>query len=391
MHCRVEPDVTQTLDILERLIGFESVSHNSNLDIIDYIDDFLRARGFSVHRVPSSDGAKAGLFAVLGPINLAGILLSAHTDVVPVAGQSWTTDPFRLTCKHDRAYGRGTTDMKGYVASVLSLADRASSVPLSEPLKIAFSYDEEVGCVGIQHMIGRLKETIGLPRACIVGEPTQMQVAIGHKGKAALRANCIGQSGHSALAPNFVNALHLAGDFMAGARALQDELATKGARDSAYAIPYSTIHVGTLHGGIALNVVPNSAELTIEFRHLAADAATDLLAQIESIADTAAAPFRQQFPEARIDIEQYNAYPGLDVSASAQVVSLVQGFAQSNTPIKVAFGTEAGVFDQLGVPSVVCGPGSMEGQGHKPDEYIELSELLACDAMMDRVLDQLKM
>ena len=380
----------QTLDILERLIAFDSVSENSNLDIIDYIDDFLGARGFSVHRVPSLDGAKAGLFAVLGPQDHAGIMLSAHTDVVPVAGQTWTTDPFRLTCKDDRAYGRGTTDMKGYVACVMALADRASKVALSEPLKIAFSYDEEIGCVGIQHMIGQLAKTIGLPRACIVGEPTQMKVAVGHKGKAALRATCIGQSGHSALAPDFVNALHLAGDFMAGLRSLQDELAKTGARDTAYAIPYSTVHVGELHGGIALNVVPNSAVLTMEYRHLAADSADDLLMRIKSIAQMSAAPFRQQLPEARIEIEQYNVYPGLDVSPGVEVVSLVRGFAQTDAPIKVAFGTEAGVFDQLGVPSVVCGPGSMQGQGHKPDEYVELSELRACDAMMDRVLDELK-
>ncbi len=382
--------MTQTLDILERLVGFNSVSENSNLDIVDYIEDFLRARGFSVHRVPSPNGEKAGLFAVLGPQEGTGIMLSAHTDVVPVLGQAWTTDPFRLTCKNDRVFGRGTTDMKGFVASVMALADRASGVKLREPLKIALSYDEEVGCVGIQHMIGQLPKTIGSPRMCIVGEPTQMQVAVGHKGKAALRATCVGQSGHSALAPQFVNALHLAGDFMAGVRALQVELATSGSRDTAYDVPYSTVHVGELHGGIALNVVPNRAVLTLEYRHLATDSADDMLAKIEAIANISAAPFRQQFPEALIDIEQYNAYPGLDVSAEAEVVSVVQGFSQSRAPIKVAFGTEAGVFDQLGVPSVVCGPGSMEEQGHKPDESIELRELLACDAMMDRVLDELK-
>ena len=380
----------QTLDILERLIKFESISVNSNLNIIDYIDEFLNTRGFSVHRVPSGDGKKSGIYAALGPTELAGIMLSAHTDVVPVTGQPWTTDPFNMTLKNDRAYGRGTTDMKGYLASVLAMADKASKVNLREPMKIAFSYDEEIGCVGIQNMIGQLEQTIGLPRACIVGEPTQMQVAVGHKGKVALTATCNGQNGHSALAPNFVNALHLAGDFISGIRSLQSEFATRGQQDTAYAIPYSTIHIGQLTGGIALNIVPDTAVLKLEYRHLLEDSAQELFNEILAIAETAAEPFRTHFPQAAINIEQYNAYPGLDVSINDEVVSLVHGLAQSTGTMKVPFGTEAGVFTQAGVPTVVCGPGSMEGQGHKPDEYVEISQLQACDAMMNRVLAELQ-
>lgn len=380
----------QTLDILERLVKFESVSVNSNLDIIDYIDNFLHTRGFSVHRIPSIDAKKSGIYAVLGPKECAGIMLSAHTDVVPVTGQPWTTDPFNMTLKHDRAYGRGTTDMKGYLASVLAMADKASHLKLREPMKIAFSYDEEIGCVGIQQMIGQLEETIGLPRACIVGEPTQMQVAVGHKGKAAIMATCNGQNGHSALAPNFVNALHLASDFITGIRSLQTEFATQGLQDSNYDIPYSTIHVGQLTGGIALNIVPDKAVLKLEYRHLLEDSSQELLKRIELIAEAVATPFREQFPQAKIDINQYNTYPGLGVSKNDEIVSLVQGFAQSEGCVKVPFGTEAGVFTQAGIPTVVCGPGSMEGQGHKPDEYVELAQLQACDAMMDRVLAELQ-
>ncbi len=380
----------QTLDILERLIKFESVSANSNLNIIDYIDKFLHTRGFSVYRIPSSDGKKAGIYAALGPKERAGIMLSAHTDVVPVTGQPWTTDPFNMTLKNARAYGRGTTDMKGYLASVLAMADRASHLRLREPMKIAFSYDEEIGCVGIQQMIGQLTKTIGLPRACIVGEPTQMQVAVGHKGKAALIASCNGQNGHSALAPSFVNALHLASDFIAGIRSLQNEFAMQGQQDSAYAVPYSTIHVGQLSGGIALNIVPDKAVLKLEYRHLLEDSSQELLNRIVKIAEAVATPYRDNFPQAKIDIDQYNTYPGLNVSKNNEVVPLVQGFAQSKECIKVPFGTEAGVFTQAGVPTVVCGPGSMEGQGHKPDEYVELAQLQACDAMMDRVLAELQ-
>ncbi|MBY6057800.1 acetylornithine deacetylase [Leisingera daeponensis] len=378
--------MTATLDILERLIGFDTVSRNSNLELAAYAEAFLMERGFAVMRLPSPDGSKAGIYAEKGPAG-QGVLLSAHTDVVPVDGQDWSRDPFQMIMDGDRVYGRGTTDMKGYVASVLALADRAARADLKEPLKIALSYDEEIGCVGIQEMLERLAPLIGRPRACFVGEPTEMKVATGHKGKAALRAVCHGQSGHSALAPDYTNALHLAGDFLAELRALQDDLEANGARDAAYAVPYSTVHAGMLNGGTALNIVPDRAEMTFEYRHLAADRSEDILARIRAAAEKISNRYPAQ--EARIEVEQYNAYPGLDVPAGSPIIAFAQKLARSNGTTKVAFGTEAGFFDRLGVPTVVCGPGSMEGQGHKPDEYLELSQLAACDAMMDRILEDL--
>ena len=319
----------------------------------------------------------------------AGVLLSAHTDVVPVEGQDWTREAFSLTREGDRLFGRGTTDMKGYVASVLALADRAARSNLKEPLKIVLSYDEEIGCVGIREMLDRLKPLIGQPRACFVGEPTEMQVATGHKGKAALRAVCHGQKGHSALAPQFVNALHLAADFLSGLRALQQDFAINGARDPAYSVPYTTVHAGKLSGGLALNIVPDRAEILFEYRHLAADDSEAILKRINQLARDVAEPFRKQWSDARIEVERYNAYPGLDVGLAAPVVNLAQKLASTNGTTKVAFGTEAGFFDGLGIPTIVCGPGSMEGQGHKPDEYMELSQLMACDAMMDRILSEI--
>ncbi|WP_291734228.1 acetylornithine deacetylase, partial [Leisingera sp. F5] len=370
--------MTATLNILERLIGFDTVSRNSNLALAAYAEGFLTQHGFTVTRLPSPDGSKTGLYAEKGPAG-QGVLLSAHTDVVPVDGQEWTRDPFRLTREGDRVYGRGATDMKGYVASALALADRAATVDLKEPLKIVLSYDEEVGCVGIQQMLDRLKPLIGIPRACFVGEPTEMEVAIGHKGKAALRAVCFGQSGHSALAPVFTNALHLAADFLSELRALQEDFAANGARDAAYEVPYSTVHAGVMRGGTALNIVPDRAELTFEYRHLAADRGEDILARIQAAADRVG----NRYPaEARIEVEQYNAYPGLDVPADSAVVPFARTLARSTGTAKVAFGTEAGFFHQLGIPTVVCGPGSMAGQGHKPDEYLELRQLSQCDAMM---------
>lgn len=380
--------MTRTLDILDRLIAFDTVSANSNLALADYAEPLLTRCGFSVVRIADGSGAKAGLYAEKGPEG-AGVLLSAHTDVVPAAGQTWTRPPFRLTREGDRLFGRGTTDMKGFVASVLALAERASATDLGEPLRIVLSYDEEVGCTGIREMLDRLQPLLGRPRACIVGEPTEMAVAIGHKGKAALRATCHGQGGHSALAPRFVNALHMAADFMTELRALQDDLARTGARDAAYDIPYSTVHVGKLDGGTALNIVPDMATLDLEYRHLAADASDGVLARIITAGDQVAAQYRAAFDGARIEVERYNAYPGLDVPAGTEVVTYVKGLARTNTVTKVAFGTEAGYFHQLGIPTVVCGPGSMEAQGHKPDEFVTLAQLAACDAMMDRLLADL--
>lgn len=377
--------MTQTLEILDRLISFDTVSARSNLNIIAYVEEFLTARGFAVTKVPDETGEKAGLYASIGPEG-AGVMLSAHTDVVPVAGQNWTRDPFKLTREGDRFYGRGTTDMKGYLAAMLATADQAAKSELSEPLKLAISYDEEVGCVGIKKMIDALEPAIGLPRACFVGEPTEMQVAVGHKGKAALRAICHGQAGHSALAPQFTNALHLAADFTNELRELQADFVANGARDMAYGIPYTTVHLGTLSGGTALNIVPDRAEMVFEYRHLAADNAADILARIEA----AAARVSERYADGHVEVEQYNAYPGLDTDAAHDVVKQAQALAHSNDVTKVAFGTEAGYFDALGIPTVVCGPGSMEGQGHKADEYVELSQLSACDAMLGRLLESIR-
>jgi len=377
----------QTLDILARLIAFPTVSADSNLGIIDYIQSFLEARGFEVHRVMDETGLKAGLFARIGPVDKAGILLSGHTDVVPVAGQSWATDPFALVVQNGKAYGRGTTDMKGYLACVLALADRASLAKLKQPLKLAFSYDEEIGCVGIRSMLGQLAPSIGLPEMCFVGEPTMMQVAVGHKGKSGLLASCHGMAGHSAMAPDFLNALHVATDFVSALRDLQSDFAKNGRQDADYGIPYSTLHVAKISGGKALNIVPEKAEINFEFRHLAEDPPEELLGRIKAAAQRVSAHHQVRFPVADIAIETLISYPGLDTDANSAVVRRAQKLAKSAGITKVAFGTEAGYFSaHLGIPTIVCGPGSMAGQGHKPNEFVALSQLQACDAMFDQLL-----
>jgi len=380
-------DMARTLEVLERLVGFDTVSDRPNASIIAYIDGFLRARGARITRIGQGD--KAGLYAEIGPPG-SGILLSGHTDVVPVAGQVWTRAPFALTRDGDRLYGRGTTDMKGYLACMLSAADMASRGPLAAPLKLVFSYDEEVGCVGIQEMMGRLVPLMGCPRAAFVGEPTDMQLATGHKGKAAFAAICRGQAGHSSLAPDFVNALHLAADFVAALRDVQDELRQSGARDPAYDIPYSTVHVGTLAGGRALNIVPDRADLGFEIRHLAGDDPSELLAHIRRAAESVSARYRAEWDGAAIEVEQVAAYPGLDIAPDDPVVTTALALAGTDSTTKVAFGTEAGVFAGQGIATVVCGPGSMAGQGHKPDEFITLDQLAACHRMMARIVADLR-
>jgi len=377
------------LEILDRLIRFDTVSANSNLALIDYVQDFLTARGFDTHRIPDGTGQKAGLFARLGPAVEGGILLSAHSDVVPVDGQVWSVDPFRLTMNDNKLFGRGACDMKGYLAAMLACADKAAGLSFIAPLMLSISYDEEVGCVGIQQMKAQLAPLLGEPRLCVVGEPTQMQVAVGHKGKAAYRARFKGNQGHSAMAPQFVNALHLAMDFGRSLRNLQRDFTAHGAQDAAYDIPHSTVHMGKLSGGTALNMIPDSAVMEFELRHLASDPKSAFDASIAAAAAEISARYQGLSKEAAIEIERLTSYPGLDLSPDHEAVIEAQRLLSTKETIKVSYGTEAGVFADLDIPTIVCGPGSMADQGHKPDEFVELSQLQQCQTMLGRMVDGL--
>ena len=381
--------MNKTLEILEKLIAFPTVSADTNLPLIRYLREYLSERGFEIHQIDDPCGTKAGLFASKGPTKEGGILLSSHTDVVPVEDQEWTKDPFKLIRQGDRVYGRGTTDMKGYLASILALADRASMAKLTEPLKLSLSYNEEVGCRGIKNMIGKLNSTIGNPRICIVGEPTSMRVAIGHKGKAAFRAIFKGENGHSAMAPKFVNALHLASDFMSHVRSLQNEFSESGPHDNSYDIPYSTLHIGKLMGGDALNMIPNLASMDFEYRHLAEHDPVSIEARLMHMAEKVSVDYNGTMEQPAVSIEKMFSYPGLKTDLNCTLVSEVKKLANTNDIISVLYGTEAGYFSELGIPTVVCGPGSMDEQGHQPDESIAIYELDQCDVMHDRMLDSL--
>ncbi|RDD73452.1 acetylornithine deacetylase [Paracoccus versutus] len=383
--------IPSTVDILRRLVAYETLSRRPNLDLLDYVEGLLVPAGARVERFAHADGSRANLWATIGPEGPGGVVLSGHTDVVPVAGQDWSVDPFALTDRDGRYYGRGTADMKGFVAAAVHAAIRAARRELRRPLHLALSYDEEIGCMGVRGMIEALAARPDRPALCIVGEPTGMRIATGHKGKLACRACCHGREGHSALAPNALNALHLGAAFIASLQARQQELVRAGARDPAYDIPCSTIHPGLMQGGTALNIVPNRCEIDFEIRNIVADDPAAILAAIAGDAEAIAAPHRACFPEARIEIETVSGYPGLDAPEDAPAVRLLRRITGQDGPaIKVAFGTEGGLFRQgLGMSTAICGPGFME-QGHKPDEFIAAEQLSACDRMLSRLLDALE-
>ena len=372
--------------ILERLIGFETVSHMTNVPLMRWVKGVLAEAGVESTLIFDESGEKANLYAIVGPRDVPGVILSGHVDVVPVEGQDWTRPPFELTQDGGRFYGRGTTDMKGFDACAIAMLLDAAKRDLKVPLILALSHDEEVGCRGVGSMIEAIAAWPVPPRLCIVGEPTSMEVATGHKGKVALRVTCTGRAGHSSGAPHALNAIHLAMDFGASVRGLQGQVAASGPFDSEYDVPYTTLHLGTIRGGVQVNVVANSCVIDMEIRSLAGDDPALLIARLEDAAEAIVAPLREDFPEAAIEVGRLWDYPSLGTAPDADIISFVKSLTGSNAHLKVAYGTEGGMFAQrLGLPTVVCGPGAM-AQGHMPDEYIEIAQLERCEAMLATLL-----
>lgn len=377
-----------TTEILARLIAFPTISRDPNRELIDWVADLLRGKGIQPVILPDADGRKANLYATIGPADRPGVMLSGHTDVVPVDGQNWTKPPFELTIADGRLYGRGTADMKSFCAAAIHAALAAADRDLATPLHLALSYDEEIGCMGVRSLIDILTDAPFCPAMCIVGEPTGMGVASGHKGKVALKAICRGAEGHSALAPLAMNALHLAADLVQAIRARQAAIAATGQHDGDYDVPYTTLHVGRISGGHALNIVPNLAEIEFEIRNLASDDPAAIISGLRE--DAAAIAAAANHPAAEIEITESWSYPGLLTPETANVMRFLRALTGRNATMKVAFGTEGGLFDaRLGIPTAICGPGSML-QGHKPDEYVEISQLAACDAMLAKLVTRLE-
>jgi acetylornithine deacetylase len=375
--------------ILERLISFPTVSRDSNLALIEYVRDFLASCGVRAKLYGDESGRKANLYAVIGPRDRGGVLLSGHTDVVPVDGQRWTSDPFSLVERGGRLYARGAADMKAFIACALRAAQLATERELRIPLQLAFSYDEEIGCVGVRSLIDDMATWAHRPQFCIVGEPTLLRAAIGHKGKTALAATCRGHAAHSASPGRGVNAIYMATELVDRIRVRQSSIETGGVRDDAYEVPYTTLHVGVVRGGTVLNIVPARCDLEFEIRNLPEDDASQIVAGMRADAAAIASSVQRDDVDVGIELEVTNEYPPLDTPTDSEVVALVVALTGQHERIKVGFGSEGGLFsERLGVPTVVCGPGSID-QAHKPDEYIERDQLHRCDAMMDALLGRL--
>jgi acetylornithine deacetylase len=373
--------------LLAGLVAFDTVSDRSNLPLIAYIEDYLASFGITGRRVVDATGQKASLWVTIGPQDKPGVVLSGHTDVVPVEGQAWTHNPFEMVERDGRLYGRGTTDMKGFVATCLAMVPEMRRAQLATPIHLAISYDEEIGCVGVRPLLEILSRAPVKPLGCFVGEPTQMELAIGHKGKHGVRATFRGFACHSSIAPTGVNAVEHAATLISEISRRAQHIATEGARDALYDIPHTTLLTSTVRGGTALNIVPDACAIEFEARGLGIVESKEVTDAIVTWAKQTIEPVMQEAnPACGIAFEEILEYPALDMPAEHSWVTLAKQLSGRNRHCKVAFGTEASLFVSMaGIPAVVIGPGSIE-QAHKPDEYVELSELLKCAGFIERVI-----
>lgn len=378
-----------TLDLIKKLVAFDTTSRNSNLALIRFVQDYLKGLGIDAKLVFDDSGKKANLFATIGPLTGPGLLISGHTDVVPVDGQRWSTDPFAVAEKEGRLYGRGTCDMKSFVATALALAPDFQRAGLARPVHFSFSYDEEVGCIGVRRLIAELERLNLRPTACVVGEPTSMKVVRAHKGKISYRCWVRGFECHSSLAPRGVNAIEYAAEMIAHIRRLERRYAAEGPFDAAFDVPHTTAHTGMVQGGTALNIVPKECWFDFEFRYLPGQDPDALIGEVQRYAETELLPeMRRIQPDTGFSWEQISGFPGLSIDEDADVAQLAKSAAGDNAAAgKVAFGTEAGLFQAAGIPTIVCGPGSID-QAHKPDEFVTLEQVALCEDFLRRLVNR---
>ena len=385
MRTQFTPPVTSTtpsyLDLAQTLVRMNTVSRNSNLELIHYVRDMLARLGIKSRLTFNADKTKANLFATLGDSKPAGIILSGHTDTVPWDGQDWSLDPLGGIVKNGNLYGRGSADMKAFIAIALAHADGFANSAAPFAIHLALSYDEEVGCFGVRELIADMKDAAIQPLACIVGEPTGMVPAIAHKGVYRWRCCVRGKEAHSSLTPTSVNAIEEAANLVAHIRGMADEFKANEPRYEGFDVPFSTASVGQFQGGIADNVVPRDAWFHYEFRNLpTADA---LLMQKEVVVSAKRSELAMQkvAPEAGFTFEEICAVPSFLGAKDDAITQLAQRLSGVTSTTLVAFGTEAGLFKDAGIQTVVCGPGSIT-QAHQPDEFVSLDQLARCDAFM---------
>lgn len=378
-----------TVDLIKKLVAFDTTSRNSNLALIHFVQDYLKGLGVEARLVLDETGKKANLFATIGPADGQGLLISGHTDVVPVDGQRWSSDPFSVVEKDGRLYGRGTCDMKSFVAAALALAPDFQRVNLARPLHFSFSYDEEVGCIGVRRLIAELERLKLRPTACVVGEPTSMKVVRAHKGKISYRCRVRGFECHSSLAPRGVNAIEFAAEVIAHIRHVERRLAAEGPFDADFDVPHTTAHTGVVQGGTALNIVPKECWFDFEFRYLPGQDPYALVGEVQRYADTELLPeMRRVQPDTGFAWEEISGFPGLTTDEDADIAQLAKSATGDNAAAgKVAFGTEAGLFQAAGIPTIVCGPGNID-QAHKPDEFVALEQVALCEDFLRRLVDR---
>ena len=374
--------------LIEKLVGFNTTSHLSNLSLMAFVQDYLKGHGVDSQLVHDKTGTKANLYATLGPTDRGGIMLSGHTDVVPVDGQHWESDPFKVVERDGKLFGRGTSDMKSFIAIALTFVPEFLKRGLDTPIHLAFSHDEEIGCIGVRSLIEMMNGLPVKPIMGIIGEPTSMQVCIGHKGKRSYRAIFKGKEAHSSLTPLGVNAVDYAARLVVFLRGLAERFEKDGPFDEMYDVAYTTVHTGVIKGGEQLNIVPGHCRVDFEFRHLPRHDAEALEKEITTFIHGLEAEMRAKSPETGITVENLSGIPALDIDPGAEIVTFAKQLAGRNDHAAVAFGTEGGLFqERAGVPSVIIGPGSIN-EAHKPDEYITLEQVALGEAFMARLADK---
>ncbi|WP_438646702.1 acetylornithine deacetylase [Salinarimonas soli] len=375
------------LAMLDRLVGFDTESQRSNLALIDFVADYLAAWGVPHVRVPNPDGTKAALFATIGPGDRGGVVLSGHTDVVPVAGQDWTSDPYRLRVEDGRAYGRGSVDMKGFGALALALVPDLLAADLKTPIHIMLSYDEETTCLGVVDTIRRFGADLPLPRAVIVGEPTGLEVADAHKSVVTFDTVVHGFEAHSSKPELGANAVSAAAALVAGLDAIGDEMMERGDPSGRFDPPYTSVHVGTIRGGTARNIVPKLCSFHWEFRGLPSLDPDEIPRRFAALSEEVARTRLNRFGErGRIETQLEVSVPGLAPAPGSDAERLALRLAGRNRTVTVPYGSEAGHFQAAGIPTILCGPGSID-RAHQPDEYITLDELAAGEAFLRRLIE----
>ena len=375
----------ETLNLIGKLIAFPTVSRDSNLELIDYVRELLRPLDADIRLTFDHDKRKANLFATLGPRGIPGIVLSGHTDVVPVDGQDWATDPFVLTERDGRLYGRGTSDMKSFIACALAVVPEFVRRGLQTPVHLAFSYDEEVGCLGVRDLLTDMVQAGIKPLSCIVGEPTEMRPVIAHKGKQSYRCTVRGLASHSAYAPYGVNAVEAAAEAVAFLKQMARRHRDRGPYDRGFDVAYTTVHTGVIHGGTALNIVPHDCVFDFEFRNLPGDDPQALLHEFETHVRTVIEPEMHAVdPRCGFALVKKSEMPALNTRPEAGITALAQELSGHGDIAKVSFGTEAAHFQVAGVPTIVCGPGSIR-EAHKPDEFVTVAQVAACETFLRRL------